>query len=267
MAKGLAIPAAAIASPTDAGKLHRAAFVLGERARQRRAKRVARLLCRDDIDRERLAALRRVVHRAGSSRTPMRKTLARSAAAATVGRFGYDRAAGGDRDSGKTGARDVLDRLRTDRRQIETAILTGLGRLHQNTDAARRRHALLPAQIGHPGQEIVRALRGFDGEHMIVGNDRGLPDVERPERGDHFEPARNIGAVARRRLMASQHAFRDDDFRRHLRDPDDPQAAGFHHARHPGQQPIVAAAKRARDARHQPDRLPIEAQLGERRPQ
>jgi len=49
--------------------------------------------------------------------------------------------------------------------------------------------------------------------------------------------------------------------RRDLVDADDTQAGVGGHARHLGEQLIVAAAKRANDARHQPDRLPIKADL------
>ena len=134
----------------------------------------------------------------------------------TVGCFGDDRAAGGDGQSGETRARHVLDCLRTDRRQIEAAILTGLGRLHQNAHAGRRRHAALPAQLGDAGEQIVGAFRRFDGEHMVVGDDRRLAHVERPERGDHFSARAISASVARRRLMAAEHAFGNKDFRRHI---------------------------------------------------
>src|SRR5208282_824276 len=92
-----------------------------------------------------------------------------------------------------------------------------------------------------------------------------LTDVERPERRDQLERARNVGAVAFRRLITAEYAFGNKNFRRHIMGTDDPQAEAVHHARHGGQQPVVAAAERARDARHQPDRLPIEANLRERR--
>ena len=43
--------------------------------------------------------------------------------------------------------------------------------------------------------------------------------------------------------MAAEHALRNHDFRRDLVDADDPQAVLFEHARHAGEQLIVAAAK------------------------
>ena len=87
----------------------------------------------------------------------------------------------------------------------------------------------------------------------LIGNDRGLTDIERSERGDDVKCACDIGAITRRRLVAAEHAFRHDDFRRDLFDADDPQAALFEQAGDAGQEPIVAAAKDAGDARHQPD--------------
>src|SRR5436190_6096148 len=58
--------------------------------------------------------------------------------------LGDNRGAGHDRDSGKTGERGALDRLRTDRRQIETVVLTDFGSLHQDPDVDRRPYASAP---------------------------------------------------------------------------------------------------------------------------
>ena len=147
---------------------------------------------------------------------------------------GDDRAAGSHRNAGKPGARGVLDRPWTDRGQIETAILIGLRRFDQNADAGWRGHAPLPAQFGDAQQQIVGAFRRLDGEHVVVGDDRGLPYVERSERGDQSEGACDIGAVALRRLIVAKHALRNHDFRRDLVDADDAQAGVGGHARHPG---------------------------------
>ena len=161
----------------------------------------------------------------------------------------------------------ISDGLRTDRRQIEAAILDRLWRLDQNADALRRRHPPLPAQIGDAQQHIVGTFRRLDREHVVVGDDHRLAHVERPQCRDHIERARNVGPIARRRLIAAQHAFGNDDSGATSLDANDPQPASSIILRDPGQQPVVAAAKRANDARHQPDRLPIKADLRERRPQ
>ena len=101
--------------------------------------------------------------------------------------FGDDRAARGDGQSGKPRARDVLDRSRADRWQIEATVLAGLRRLHQNADAGRRHHAPLPPQVGDAGEQIVGAFRRFERKHVMVGDDRRLTDVERAKRGDQLQ--------------------------------------------------------------------------------
>ena len=138
---------------------------------------------------------------------PTKKIFARSAAAVNCAGSATIVAAGGDGEPGKTGARDILDGLRPDCRQIEAAILTGLWRFDQNADPRGRRHASLPAQIGDASKQIVGAFGRFDAEHVAVGDDHGLAHVERTKRRDHCERAGNVRAVARRRLVTAQHAF------------------------------------------------------------
>ena len=65
----------------------------------------------------------------------------------------------------------------------------------------------------------------------------------------------------------AQHTFGHDDFGRHLVDADDPHAALFEQAGNAREQPVVAAAEEPDDPRQQPDRLPVEADLRQRRPQ
>ena len=175
--------------------------------------------------------------------------------------FRNDGAAGGNGEPGKTGARDVLDGLRPDRRQIEAAILTGFWRLDENADARGRSHPSLPAQIGDAREQIVGAFGSFDAEHVAVGDDHGLADVERTKRRDHRERARDVGAVARRRLAMAQHAFGRDNFRRDVADADEAHAAIFEQAGNARKQPIVAAAEEPDDTRQQTDRRPVEADL------
>ncbi len=124
--------------------------------------------------------------------------------------FRDHRRAGGDGETGKPGARDILDGSRTDRGQIEAAILAGFWRLHQNAGTRRRGDASNPAQFGDAVKEIVGAFRGLHPEHIVVGDDSGLPNIEGPERGDH------IDARARYRLYRGRTA---DSGRVRLRGP------------------------------------------------
>ena len=170
--------------PADAGELHRPATLRQERARQARAQRVAGFLRGDDVNRQR-PWLRLMLHRAASSRTPTRKIFARSAAATAWPASAMIVPPAATAKSGKAGVRDILDCLRTDRRQIEAAILARLWRLDENADARRRHHPPLASQIGNTSEQIIGTLRRLDREHVVVGDHHRLPHVERPECRDH----------------------------------------------------------------------------------
>src|SRR5262249_13410555 len=108
---------------------------------------------------------------------------------------------------------------------------------------------------------------GFDGDYVTIRHDGGLTNIERPERGNELERAIDIAIVARRRLVAAEHTVGDEQFRRHIFDADDAQAAALDDAGHARQQRIVAAAKKAHDPRHQLDGVPVQPQGTERRSQ
>ena len=59
---------------------------------------------------------------------------------------------------------NMLDRPRTDRRQVETAVLAGLRRLDQHSDPARLGQASVAAQLGDPHE--VGHLLGL--EHSAI---------------------------------------------------------------------------------------------------
>ena len=185
---GLAMPGRAIARPPTPASVNALPRAGNERANERRAERVAGFLRGDEIDRQR-SRPRRAVHRRASPATPTKKILARSAAALTCAGSATIALPAATARPGKTGARDVLDGLRPDRRQIKAAILAGFRRLDQNADAGRLRHAPLAAQLRDAHQQIVGAFGGFDGEHVAIGDDHGLTDIERPERGDDVKRA------------------------------------------------------------------------------
>ena len=158
--KGLMIPAAAMARPPTPASFTSSPRA-GERTRQSPAERIAGFLPGDEIDRER-SPRRRIVHRAGTSSNTREENLRAIGGGNDRARFGDDRAARGDGQSGKPRARDVLDCSRADRWQIEATVLAGLRRLHQNAYAGRRHHAPLPPQVGDAGEQIVGAFRRFE---------------------------------------------------------------------------------------------------------
>ena len=200
-------------------------------------------------------------------RTPTRNTPARSAAAIASFGLGDDRAAGDDRDAGKAGARGVFQCSPSDGRQIEAPVLSGLRRLDQDADAARRRHAPLCPQLGHPGKHIVGAFGRLDRDDAVVGDNRALPHVEWTERRDDVECARDVVPVALHRGARAEHAFGNKDLGRQFVEADDAQPILFEYARDPGQQTVVAAPKRQRQPPHQFDGEPIQADARDRRAQ
>src|SRR6202040_1834869 len=107
-------------------------------------------------------------------------------------RLGNHRRAGGDRQSGKPGARDQFDRARADRWQVEAPILSGLRRLDQYADAGWRADAAEPPQFGNPRQHVIGALGGLDGDDVAVGHHSRLADIEWPERGNKLKRVADV---------------------------------------------------------------------------
>ena len=177
----------------DAGKRQRPAGGSAQGAHERRAKRIAGFLGGDQIDRQR--SRWRAVHELASSDTPMKKILARVGGRAHLVGLGNDRAAGGDGEPGKAGARDIFDRFRTDRRQVEAAVLTRLRRFDQNADTGRLGEPSFAAQLRNPHQHIVRAFGGFDRHDMAVRDDHRLADIERAKRGDQSKAVGDVGTI------------------------------------------------------------------------
>ena len=216
----------------DAGELQRAAAA-ARRARAPARRRAHRRIPPRRRDRSTAAADRRVIHRAASSRTPTKKIFARSAAAMTLAGSAMMVLPAATATPGKPGARDIFDGLRADRRQIEAAVLAGLWRLDQNADAgAAWCTRSCRAQFGDAHQHIVGAFGRFDREHVVVGDDRGLADIERPERGDQFQARgrcrRGRAATAARRPSTPSGTMISGAT---SSDADDPQAAALRRCR------------------------------------
>ena len=253
-------------APADTGERQRAAGAGAQRARERCAERIAGFLRGDQIDRQR-SRLRRAVHRLASSETPTKKIFSRSAAALTLAgsaTIALPAATASPARPARATFSTVFGPIagRSKRRSWP-----GLGALTSTPTPARFGEPPLAAQLRNPHEHIVGAFGGFQRYDMTIGDHRRLADIERPERANELEPVCNVGAITRRRRIAAERACRHDDFRRHLFDADDPQAALLEQGGDAGKQPVVAAAKDASDARHQPQRLPIEPDLREPRPQ
>src|SRR5205085_11504530 len=76
---------------------------------------------------------------------------------------------------------------------------------------------------------------------------------------------RDISFVALARGARPDHAFGDQNLRRELVRAKQSESMLLENVSDTRQQTIVAATKQSRDARHQPDRLPIEPDLPKRR--
>lgn len=82
---------------------------------------------------------------------------------------------------------------KSDRRHVEAGILSGLGRLYDDSAAAGETAATLDAGI--------RALDGFDGhDRLILHHDR-LSQIDRTDRLRRLETENHIGHLRLRRLL------------------------------------------------------------------
>ena len=106
--------------------------------------------------------------------------------------------------------------MRTDRGQIETAVLVRLGRFHQHAAAGGAANAAARAQLGDAGQHLIGAFRCLDRQHVAAGYDHGLADVERSGSAQIVEAERAVGAVALAGFDAAERALWRKDFRRHF---------------------------------------------------
>ena len=183
---------------------------------------------------------------------PTKNNPAASAARIIACKVGGDRAGGLDRDAGEPRGGGRLHRSRPDRRQVEAAVLPGLRPFHENAGSGGDTHASLAPQRRDAREHLIGALGGFDREHVVVRDHHGLPDIERPDRGDQRKPARDVGVVARGRGDGSQRAGGNEDFGRDLMGADETQALLLDDPCYARQEVIVPAPERSDDARQQP---------------
>ena len=138
-------------------------------------------------------------------------------------------------------ARTALDGRRTDRRQVDALVLAELGGLDQNAGAHRRADAAVAAQFRHARQHLVGAFRPFHRQHMIVGHDHGLADVEGTGGVEQRKAARDIGAVLLARHAGAERPGGIDEFGRNLLRADQPEAMLLEQPADARLQMIVAA--------------------------
>ncbi len=248
------------AAPADAGKLNTLPQPLAQRAHQRGAELVAGFLDRDQEDLG--DAGRGGGHESGpSGGTPMTKTPALSATCGDAIRLGHDGAAGDDGDAGKARPGHAFHGARSDRRQVDAAVLRRLRRLHQHAAALPGPDAPHVAQLRQPLQHQVGAIRRLDRQHAIVGNHDRLTDVERAGRAKQRQSALDVGAVDCARLAAAQRALRHQDFGRHLMRAEHAETLLLEHLGDARQQMVVAALERPDDPRQHPQGEEIEPQV------
>ena len=142
-----------------------------------------------------------------------------------------------------------------------------LARLDQDAGAGRRVDAAVAAQLRHARQHLVGAFGPFHRQHVIVGDDHGLADVERARGIEQRKAARDIGAVllarrtARRAGRAASASSGAMSF-----GAEQPKAVLLEQPADAGLQMIVAAAEHLHELRHQPDRPEVRPDLPKRRP-
>ena len=122
----------------------------------------------------------------------------------------------------------------------------GFGALTSTPTPCGARIRPLRAQFGDARQHLVGALRRLDREHMVgSATTTACPTSKRPDRAQHSSPrAMSARSRADGRICAKR-AFRHQDFRRHLMRAEQAEAVLLEHARHAGQQMIVAAIEMA----------------------
>ena len=131
-------------------------------------------------------------------------------------RLGDDGLAGDDRNARQAGARQRPRPSAGRSTAIEAPVLTGLRRLHQHADTGGNADAPVRAQLGDPRQHLVGAFRRLHRQHVISGDDSGLPDIERTARLQICEAKRNVFPVLLGRVDPAECSFRDQNFRRDL---------------------------------------------------
>src|SRR5215468_3262502 len=107
-------------------------------------------------------------------------------------RFRHDRRPGNHGDPGKPRPRGARNRIGTDRRQVEPAVLTALWGFHQHADTGGMGD---PARFAHGSDAIqhgVSALSSLNRQHAMTGYDHSLSHIERTHGSQQGEAMADI---------------------------------------------------------------------------
>ena len=121
-------------------------------------------------------------------------------------------------DSGKAGSRHVSHGVRTDRRQVDTPLLTGLGDFHEYSAAPR------PPLLPGPPDHFSRPLGSLDRQHMAALNHGGLADIYCSQSTCNGSSPGDVNAVLFVRLAPGPKAWRGQEFVHKTVGPDDPES-------------------------------------------
>src|SRR5262249_50769674 len=153
-------------------------------------------------------------------------------------RLGDNGAAGNDRDARKPGLNDARDRLRADRRQVETAGPCGLWSLHPRAGAGTPADAALRAPLRHAPAHGMGSFGRLDREHVAARHHHGLADVEWSRRVQVIETECDITSVRLGWLRLAELAFGHQDIRCHLVRAQKAEALLLEHLAHAAQEVI-----------------------------
>ena len=182
-------------------------------------------------------------------------------------RFGSDGATRNDGDATKTGGNDAFYGARSDGWQIEASVLTWFRGLDQHTRADRRAETFDPAKLCDTFEHLIRSLRRLDGDHMAVGDDDRLANVQRTDRPQHLETQHHVRQLSFAGRYSSKRALVDQNFRRDLMRAEQSETVILQHARHTRQEMIVTAVEMADRTGQHAERRQVELdQLSKTRP-
>jgi hypothetical protein len=164
----------------------------------------------------------------------------------------------------QSGLRYGLDRIRSDRRQVEAAVLARFRRFYENAFALRQADSTFPEQGGDVLEHAIRPIRGLDRKHAVCGDDDSLTDVEPTDRGNQRQSVLDVGDVARGRMVDAKRASPDENIGHEFVRRNHPELMRLEQARQPGQQVVVAAPEQPGDFRQEKNGQPVEPNIAKR---
>ena len=226
----------------DPGEAHRRRCA-PEGPHQRRAELITGFLARDQNDRQVFARPGRIVHPSVIARRdrpiPMMNIPGRGLRGALG--LGHD-ALPATRQCRPARHGRRSDGPRPDRGQIDPAVLPGFRCLDQHADAERAGCGRVAATVQH-GPASRRCLPRLPPRGRARRR-RWRPVPHRTARARISAARARYRVVALGRTMAAENSLGDQDFRRNMLDADHPEPAALEKIRDPGQEMIVAAAKK-----------------------